>query len=198
MPSPKPCSLFNLCATVLCMNQQVIDKFKNRLPKTTWLLLSAAALLALIVIVPFLTKPWRQGSNVLSATVTSQINDFEPYYFATDIPGGFTLNEKTVTYNKGVLFFQLENSTRGQIISVTEQLLPEAVANNAYSKAEVVNGADGKAIISYEGTRTMGALFSAKQHNTQTLVLITTSNPIAKETVGDMLRALRPMNEIKR
>lgn len=131
------------------------------------------------------------ATDALSSAVTT-INTFQPYAF--QVLDGFTVNVRSIDYAQDTLIFQLQNGSH-QTIAVTEQLLPESVVNGIDPKAVQVPGVDGTGIITYSGTTTTGALFSTAYHNRQTMVIVSTSDPVSQTTIEDLLRGLRPISK---
>lgn len=133
----------------------------------------------------------QQASSTSFATLTANVVGFQSFEF--NVLDGFSVEASTVSFSQGVLLFQLSNNQK-QTIAVTEQLLPQNIADNVDPNATKVDGADGTAIVTYNETTTTGALFSNTVSGRQTMVLLNTTAPISQSTVEDLLRGLRPTN----
>lgn len=136
-----------------------------------------------------LHRPHKQPTSQSFAALTANVVQFDPFQF--EVLNGFSVNSSKIAYSQGILIFQLQNN-QGQSIAVTEQLLPESVADNTDPSATQVQGADGSALVTYNGTETTGALFSNTARGRKTMVLLNTTDPISQSTVEDLLRGLRP------
>lgn len=152
---------------------------------------TVAILLLVFSIVRFEQK--RPATLPEKIVVTLRTARFAPYSYVMSAPHGFQLKTESLHYEAGILLFRLENKGSGQSVAITEQPLPPVLEQQSYANAKAVPGADGKAFIQYNGTRTMGGLLSNEHAGKKTLVIITTDDPIPEETVMDLLRELRPL-----
>ena len=178
------------------MSEGIAAPLKKRPYKKRWAITIVAVLLLLaVIIITLLWQPWKRSAETLPKDVTAHITSFEVYYFSTEIPGDFTLKEGSVTYNSGVLLFQLQNKSRNQTISVSEQVLPAKLAGETYADANKVAGADGSAMIDYVGTKILGSLFSKEHAGVKTLILLNSTDSIPKSTMEELLRGLRPIGQ---
>lgn len=130
-------------------------------------------------------------NDLLPASVVRQAG-FPVYYYSGQPPHGFTLDTDSAQLSQGTLLFVLRNGN--QRITVTEQLLPSHLSADQYPKTERVAGAAGDAVITYNGTRPIGALFAAATNSggARSMILLTANEHVSTETMRDMLRQLRP------
>lgn len=123
-----------------------------------------------------------------------QVTGFEPYYFTSGLPEGFSAVSNSFKYSNEVLIFKIENKSKNQNITITQQKAPPEIANRDFPNAEEVKGVDGKAYIQYDGTRVMGGLITTKHGNNQTFIIINSTDPLSKQTLEDLLRSLRAIS----
>jgi hypothetical protein len=170
------------------------EMFKQR--KKIFLIAAGVAVVAIAVVGFVILKPWQYTALKvagLPAATTSQIKNFQPYFYQDAAPHSFSVDEKSVSYKEGVLFATLRDNTRHSV-ALTQQELPESLANQSRDNFDKVDGADGEAYITYEGTKMVGGLFSKPDSKgKRTLVLLVANEPIELTTMEDLLRSLRPL-----
>src|SRR5216117_1182104 len=167
------------------MTKELEKRSALRVKRIHWV--AGSLLLMLSIGAWFVFKP--TANNQLPTKIFAQA-DFPIYYYpSSSIPQGFSLDRNSVKFSAQALFFTLHNGK--QTITITEQSLPNTFSAAKYPNAEKVSGADGEAIINYNGTRPVGALFGKGQSDSQTLVLLNSNDQVQNETMRDMLRRFR-------
>ncbi|HZM63519.1 MAG TPA: hypothetical protein VFB59_00110 [Candidatus Saccharimonadales bacterium] len=156
------------------------------------------ALLATVIIfivlssiaVGFLFWKNNPSRSLLPSTVANQIADFTPYFFFDEIPGGYTLDEKSVSFDQNIVIMTLTKPGAPSIV-LTEQALPEDLPQDllAGEGTQKIENTVAPALINNVEGRLVG-IMTSEQHNI--LLLINASGSTKSEDVTTMLQALRP------
>lgn len=134
-------------------------------------------------------RPWQANGATLPSGIAKQVDGFVPYYFQT-MPLGMKVVEKTLSYDDGVLFFQVQND-KGNSIVVAEQALPQAFTKNAAPQGESIDSAAGSAFIADRDGRMVGTLLTDKKP--RALISLNTSGTPDREMMRRVLQNLKPV-----
>jgi hypothetical protein len=126
----------------------------------------------------------KQSSPTLSAT--SNQMGFKVYYFPGGVPAGFTLDERSISTQSGVLVFRIVNQSSGKEVVFTQQ--PKGAYDYEQLRGDVeFKTQGGQAFITDGQSRTTGALFT----DDGTWILANAPKPIGSETMRTLLNSLQ-------
>lgn len=155
---------------------------KHRLKLFIVLIVIMIALASLI----FYASTNNQSSTARnSLPITSETAGFNVYYFNGAIPGGFELDEQSVSSQNEVLLFRLVNKDDGKEIAVTQQSTGEYDYTQLRGDKEFRTPA-GQAFITDGQMRTTGALFT----DDGTWILLNAASPIGADIMTQIISNL--------
>jgi hypothetical protein len=128
------------------------------------------------------------SSAGLSDDIVSQV-EFPLYYFKDEAPGGFSLESGSVSYEGGVLIFEMKNKSNKKLV-FTEQKTPSGYDISSLKADKEFSTATGKAFITDGETRTTAALFTSDG----VWILINAPIPIGAEVMQQILNSLTQVN----
>lgn len=135
---------------------------------------------------------WWQTQNalLLPSTIMQKINGFTPYFYVTNIPAGYTVDQKTMVYENGVLMVPLAKKDSPNVV-ITEQAMPTRVTKEELQKngKAVSETAQPATINDIEG-HLVGTMVDAGNH---TLVMINSPSESNNADITLLLQGLRPL-----
>ena len=158
--------------------------------KLRWLVLMLATFGALV---GFVALFWHLAAHsLLPVPVLKNITGFTPYFYAKEIPAGYSVDTAHIVSSANLLIVTLTGPS-GPAIVLTEQpadasLTAEKLQGQG-ERVDVGSVADFATVNNVEG-RLVGVLITRKP---KTLVILNTSSQDAKDTVVGLLRALKPI-----
>lgn len=137
---------------------------------------------------------WRsnQPRSLLPTTVAKQITDFTPYFFFDEVPGGYSLNEKLISFDQEIVIMPLTTPDLPPIV-LTEQALPETLSQDLLQEKDsiIVKNTAAPAIINKVEGRMVG-IITSKKH--KLLLLINAPSTMHQEDMTEMLQGLKPID----
>lgn len=139
-------------------------------------------------------EPTAEASSLLASA------GFPVYYYVDKPPKGFQLDSAASSVSQDVIILTLVNGK--QKVTVAQQRIGSEMSPTDYPNAEKVEGADGEGLISFDGTRPIGALFGITDDtkpadegtagkSERTLVLLNPNDQVRAETMRELVRELR-------
>ena len=170
------------------MDEPHTDKPRSRLLRPRTFVLGACIIAAIALGAFWAVRLTSSDERPPALAQASQA--FTVLYHTGNLPQGFSVDTKAVTYEGGVLFIPI-TAKDGRRIVVTEQPLPEKFKqSNGLVGAEKVTGADGPAVVSHAQGHATATMLSK---DLKTLVFINDTSNVGTEAVKDLLRGLRPL-----
>lgn len=138
----------------------------------------------------FFWKP-NQSHSLLPATVAKQITNFTPYFFFDKIPDSYSLDEKNISFDDGVVIMSLTKPHNPTLV-LTEQTLPTNLPPNLLQEkdSEKVKNTAAPAIINKVEGRFVG-IMTSQEH--ELLLIINAPGNMRTEDISSFLQALKPV-----
>lgn len=164
-----------------------------------WLVISkktliiAGAVFVVICIVLSWRFFWRpnQPHSLLPTTIAKQITNFTPYFFFDKIPDGYSLDEKNISFDQGIIIIPLTKSGSPTIV-LTEQVLPSNLSQDLLEQedSKKIKDAALPAIINKVEGRMVGVMTSKQD---RLLLLLNAPDAVRTEDMTGLLQALKPV-----
>lgn len=146
---------------------------------------------AILFVTGFLFLQRSASSSLPDETIKSASRFMKVYYYSSEPPHNFKLDENSISLSGAILMFQLENDKK-QRVSVTEQALPDELQNSKVESGERVEGAPGSATVTFKEGRTIGTLLTQDK---QTMIMANSSDGIDTSAMKDLIRSLKPLQD---
>jgi hypothetical protein len=170
------------------MNEPIAEKVIAL--KLRWLVL---ALLALLALGGFVALFWRlETPKPLPTSVLKSITGFTPYFYAREIPAGYSVDTAHIVSSADLLIVTLISPGAPSIV-LTEQPTDTSLTTEKLQgegeRVDVGNVADFATVNKVEG-RLVGVVIT---RDPKTLVILNTSSADAKDALVSLLRSLKPV-----
>ncbi len=161
-------------------------KLKKKLTIVGCLILATGSIVAFVL--------WHQQKpqSLLPPTIADQIVDFTPYFFLGQIPDGYSLNTKNVSFDQNIMIIPIKASG-GQTLVVTEQHLPDNLPTDLQQEkdSEKVQNTAAPAFINKVEGRLVGIMISQKD---KVLLIVNAPDSVHADIVAKLLQALKPVH----
>ena len=116
-------------------------------------------------------------------TIPFTIYSFDP----ASVPGGFSIDEDSINYDKGLLAFRVID-TNGNAVAITQQALPRSLVNSSLQGDESFSTQYGEATFSITSDGRLTGSLATQQG---TLILLNSGDSVTEHSFKDIIRFLK-------
>lgn len=164
--------------------------FKLAITKRALVAVVALLLFAALAVSGFMAWKANQSRPLLPDSIARQITGFTPYFFYDEIPGGYSLDEKSISFDDGIVIIPLTKPGSPPVV-LTEQPLPDNLSPDLLQEkeSEKVKNTAAPAIINKVEGRLVG-IMTSREH--RLLLLINAPGNLHTEDIAELLQGLKP------
>lgn len=132
-----------------------------------------------------------QPQSLLPESVAKQTTQFTPFFFFDKIPGNYSLDTSSISFDQGIAIIPLTRPDSPSV-TITEQLLPENFSPDLIRQdnSQQVKDTAAPAIINKIEGRTVG-IMTSDEHNV--LLIINAPGDMSAEDMTMLLQGLKPI-----
>ena len=171
--------------------EELVENLPKSKSHSKWVILGLAGCVLLIVgsslIIIKIVNHRNVATSTFPAAVLRQIHGFKFYYLKSGSSIGFVLQPDSISYQSGVLIFNMQGPA-GKTLAFTEEATPPNYDISALQADKQYTNLFGQAFITDLSDRTTGTLFT----HDKTWVLINAPQPIGADLMQQILDTLTP------